>query len=232
VAPVASQINIKLLGELSQGFYDTQIFDLFQYGFPLNLDKESFIPNLAVTNHGSALQFPAKVNTYFCDETHFGAMLSQFLDPPFPDLHCSPLMTAPKDGNKRCIIVDMSFPSPSSHSVNLSVNNIIRNTTKVFKVDLARAFRQLHLDPFDVKYMGLRLGELLCRHLCSVRVLSMTQASVCVTDLICYIISRMGIFVLNSINDIIGFVPDSVADTHFQLTVGTLLQLGFYLNHG
>jgi hypothetical protein len=74
VAPVASHINFKLLGELSQGFYDTQILDLNQYGFPLNLDKPSFLPNLAVTNHGSALQFPAEVDSYFREETHFGAM--------------------------------------------------------------------------------------------------------------------------------------------------------------
>jgi hypothetical protein len=97
VALVASHINFTLLGELSQGFYDTQILDLIQYGFPLNLDKPSFLPHLAVTNHGSALQFPAEVDSYFHEETHFGAMLGPFPDLPFPDLHCSPLMTAPKD---------------------------------------------------------------------------------------------------------------------------------------
>jgi hypothetical protein len=105
LAPVASHINIKLLGELSQGFHDTQILDLIQYGFPLDLDKSSFLPNLAITNHGSALQFPAEVNNYFREEIHFGAMLG-----PFPDLHCSPFMTAPKDGNKHRVIVDLSFP--------------------------------------------------------------------------------------------------------------------------
>jgi hypothetical protein len=68
VAPVASHINIKLLGELLQGFYDTQIVDLIQYGFPLDLDKPSFLPNSAVTNHGSALKFPAAVYTHFCQE--------------------------------------------------------------------------------------------------------------------------------------------------------------------
>jgi hypothetical protein len=41
----------------------------------------------------------------------------------------------------------------------------------------------------------------------------------------------MGIFVLNYINDIIGFAPNNVSDTHFQLSVGTLLQLGFNLNN-
>jgi hypothetical protein len=65
VAPVASHINFKLLGELSQGFHDTQVLDLIQYGFPLDLDKSSLLPNSAVTNHRSALNFPAAFDTYF-----------------------------------------------------------------------------------------------------------------------------------------------------------------------
>jgi hypothetical protein len=119
---VASHINFKLLGELSQGFHDPQILDLIQYGFPLDLDKSSFLPNLAVTNHGSSLQFPAEVSTYFREEISFGSILGPFPDPPFPDLHCSPLMTAPNDGSRRWVIVDLSFPSPSGHAVNVSVN--------------------------------------------------------------------------------------------------------------
>jgi hypothetical protein len=122
IAPVASHINIKLFGELLQGFHDTQILDLIQYGFPLDLEKSSFIPNLAVTNHGSAAQFPAAVDNYFSEETSFGAMLGPFSDPPFRDLHCSPLMTAPKDGNKRRIIVDLSFVSGQTHAVNTTVS--------------------------------------------------------------------------------------------------------------
>jgi hypothetical protein len=99
-------------------------------------------------------------------------------------------------------------------------------------VDLARAFRQLHIVSFDVKYLGLRWGG-------SYYVDTSvpfgyhhgTQACVRVTDLICYILSRMGIFVLNYIDDIIGIAPDHIADTHFQLTVGTLLKLGFNLKN-
>jgi hypothetical protein len=101
VAPVASHLYFQLLGELSQGFHDTQILDLIQYGLPLDLDKSSILPNSAIINHGLALKFPAAVNTYFRSETQFGAMLGPFLDPPFPDLHCSPLMIAPKEGSDR-----------------------------------------------------------------------------------------------------------------------------------
>jgi hypothetical protein len=122
VAPVASHINFNLLGELSQGFHDPQILDLIQYGFRLDLDKSSFLPNLAITNHGSALNFPAEVSNYFREEIAFGSMLGPFPDPPFPDLHCSPHMTAPKDGSKRGVFVHLSFPSLSGHAVNSSVN--------------------------------------------------------------------------------------------------------------
>jgi hypothetical protein len=119
---VASHINIKVFGKLHQGFHDPQVFDLIQYGFPLDLDKSSFIPNLAVTNHSSAIQFPAEVDNYFSEETHFGAILGPFPDAPFWDLHCSPLMTAPKDGNKRRIIIDLSFTSSQAHAVNTTVS--------------------------------------------------------------------------------------------------------------
>jgi hypothetical protein len=87
-------------------------------------------------------------------------------------------MTAPKDGNKHRIIVDLSFPSPQNQAVNISVSknsyvgmqfslklpttdticqalNIVGKNVKIFKVDLTRAFRQLYLDLFDIKYLGL-----------------------------------------------------------------------------
>jgi hypothetical protein len=121
VAPVASHINVQLFRALGHGFHDQQIFDLIQYGFPLDLDKSNFIPNSAVANHGSAIKFPAEVDNYFSEEIGLGSILGPFEDSPFPDLHCSPLMTAPKDGNKRRIIVDLSYSSSQGHSVNSTV---------------------------------------------------------------------------------------------------------------
>jgi hypothetical protein len=255
LAPVASHINVHLFRQLGQGFHDQQIFDLIQYGFPLDLDKSNFIPNSAVVNHGSALNFPSEVDNYLSEEIKLGSILGPFEDSPFPDLHCSPLMTAPKDGNKRRIIVDLSFSSAQGHSVNSTVSknsyvgthfdlklptvdsicqflNYIGKDVKIFKVDLARAFRQLHLDPFDVKHLGLcwrgafyvdvsvpfgwRNGTLACER---------------VTDAIRYILATKGIFVLNYIDDIVGIAPSDVADLHFNTTIGLLNQLGFNINH-
>jgi hypothetical protein len=232
VAPVASHINFSFLGELSQGFHDTQILDLIQYGFPLDLDKSNFLPNSAVTNHGSALKFPEAVDTYFRTETHFGAMLGPFPDPPFPDLHCSPHMTAHKDGS------DLSFSSAQRQAVNASVSkftyvgtpfslklltvdiicqalNIVGQKVKIFKVELARAFRQLHVDPFDINYLGLSWrGAYYVDTSVPFGYHHDTLACVRVTDLIRYILSSMGILVLNYIDDIIGIAPNDLADLH------------------
>jgi hypothetical protein len=163
-------------------------------------------------------------------------------------------MTAPKDGSDRRVIVDLSFPSAQGHAVNMSVPlhsyvgtpfslklpsvdticqvlNIVGKHAKIFKVDLARAFRQLHVDPFDVKYLGL-----CCREAYYVN-LSVpfgyrhgTQAFVRVTDTIRDILSTMGILVLNYIDDIIDIAPDDVADQQFQSTINLLTSLGFNLN--
>jgi hypothetical protein len=122
LAAKASHINVNLFRALGQGFHDQQIFDLIQYGFPLDLDKPNFIPNSAVSNHGSALQFPTEVENYLSEEIKLGSILGPFEDSPFPDLHCSPLTTAPKDGNKRRIIVDLSYPSAQGHAVNSTVS--------------------------------------------------------------------------------------------------------------
>jgi hypothetical protein len=58
-----------------------------------------------------------------------------------------------------------------------------------------------------------------------------TLACVRVTDLLRYILSSMGILVLNYIDDIIGIAPDDVANLHFNKTLQILHSLGFILNN-
>jgi hypothetical protein len=241
LAPVASHINVQKFRELGKDFYDQQIFDLLQFGFPLDLDKSNFLPNLAVGNHGSALQFPVEVQAYLDEEIKLGSILGPFEDPPFPDLHCSPLMTAPKDGNKRRIIVDLSYSSVQYQAVNTSISktsyvrtpfslklptvdtichalNLIGKNVKIFKVDLARAFRQLFLDPFDVKYLGLGWKG---AYYVDVSVPFGWRNGILayerVTDAIRHILATKGIFVLNYFDDIVGIAPSDVADNQLLL---------------
>jgi hypothetical protein len=103
---------------------------------------------------------------------------------------------------------------------------------KIFKVDLALAFRQLHVDPFDINYLGLCWrGAYYVDTSVPFGYRHCTLACVRVTDLIRYILSSMGILVLNYIDDIIGVAPDDLANLHFSKTLHVLHSLGFILNN-
>jgi hypothetical protein len=87
------------------------------------------------------------------------------------------------------------------------------------------------VDPFDIKYLGLYWREAYYvdtavpfgyRH--------GTQACMRVTGAIRFILVRMGVLVLNYIDDIIGIAPDDVADTHFKITLNLLNNLGFLIS--
>jgi hypothetical protein len=103
---------------------------------------------------------------------------------------------------------------------------------KIFKVDLARAFRQLHVDPFDIKYLGLSWRERFYVDVCvPFGYRNGTLACVRVTDAIRYILASHGIFVFNYIDDLIGLSPDFVADKHFKFTINLLNKLGFVISN-
>jgi hypothetical protein len=102
---------------------------------------------------------------------------------------------------------------------------------KLFKIDLARAFRQLHVDPFDTKFLGLHWrGEYFLDLALPFGYRNGTLACTRVTDLIRFILAKLGIFVVNYINDIIGVAPDDVADAHFKVTLKVLHLLGFIIS--
>jgi hypothetical protein len=218
VAPVTSHLNINLLRALSDSHFDPQIIDLLHFGFPLDLEKSNFIPSSKIKNHSSSLQFSTAVLA---------------------------LMTAPKDGCKRPVIVDLSFPSIHEQSVNSSVSNshyvgtpfnlklptidtvsqvltLVGNNVKI--LDLAQAFRQLSLDPFDVKYLGLYWKDQF--YVDTAVPFGYCHGTLCiqrVTDLIRHILFKhYGVLVLNYIDDIIGIAPNSVADVHFKIILNLL----------
>jgi hypothetical protein len=89
---------------------------------------------------------------------------------------------------------------------------------KIFKVDLARAFRQLYLDPFDIKYLGLCWREEFYVDIgMPFGYRNSTLACVRVTDTTRHILATKGIFVFNYIDDIIGLAPDTAPILTFNL---------------
>ena len=68
-----------------------------------------------VKNHYSALQYQSAVNRYLDKERALGAILGPVRDRDKYLIHCSPLLTRPKDNNsKRRAILDLSFPPGQS----------------------------------------------------------------------------------------------------------------------
>ena len=159
-----------------QDFWDKQLVDLLEYGFPLDFDRDAPLMSTE-ENHASAKIFASHVQTYISEELKHGAMLGPFASKPI-QLHISPLMTGDKPESKvRRTIVDLSWPE--SYSVNdgvvrdeylgskfllhyPSVDDIVNKLNELgpgslmFKVDISRAFRQLKVDPGDIDLLGLK----------------------------------------------------------------------------
>jgi hypothetical protein len=174
--PVPSGFKIEKFRELASGYWDEQLFELLKYGFPLDVGP-SFKPSNKQYNHSSADKYPEHVKKYIDKETAAGA-LKELDRNKFKFQHTSPLMSRPKDSNGRRIILDLSWPQEMGASINAcvpvdsylnkkislklpTVDNIITivnsfsTPVHIFKIDLARAFRQIPLDPLDVSYLGI-----------------------------------------------------------------------------
>ena len=235
---ICSKFNLPLWYSLLNKYVDQNIVQFLAFGFPLDVkDKANFRPNLLVRNHQSALRFKEAVAGFLQTETLEGAILGPFNYPPIHNLHCSPLLTRPKGPGKRRVIVNMSWPIGYSVNDHVQTNSYLNETfdlhlptldllvdrivalkgkCKLFKIDLSRAFRQLPLDPADIKFTGLfwlgnwyidlytpfgyRNGTLFCQR---------------VTDAIRHIMNNLGYYLLNYVDDLIGCeIPRVVYDAY------------------
>ena len=179
--PIKSGLNIDAWKRHLCDYPDKKLLQYHQYGFPLSLKNSHIFNNLSVKNHYSALAHPRAVESYLEKEKSEGAILGPIKnlggDPEHVHIHCSPLLTRPKDIDKRRIILDLSFPNGQFlndqvdreqfdnskfllkfPSIDDIVDEICRNNDDVTiaKIDVARAFRNLRVDPADALKFGIR----------------------------------------------------------------------------
>ena len=167
--PIKSGLNLEAWEYRLRQYPDKFLFQYLKFGFPLSISRPELLHNLQVKNYPSALAYPSAVQQYLQKEINLGAMLGPVDNIDNRYYHCSPLLTRPKDGDKRRVILNFSYPYGSS--VNDQVNKFefdgrrftlkfpsvddivedILNTDDpvIFKVDVARAFRNLRVDPVD-----------------------------------------------------------------------------------
>ena len=116
--PVSSDLNIPAWRKHLRDYFDQQLVDLIQYGFPLDFDRNLDLIS-TFKNHASAVSFASHVDQYI-EEVQHGTLLGPLDDPPFK-IHMLPFMTWPTSGSKvRRTIVDLSWPK--DHSVNDGVS--------------------------------------------------------------------------------------------------------------
>ena len=174
--PVRSQLNIDKWRAYLAQYWDEQLVDLLQYGFPLDASRDNeFIS--AEVNHTSALQNLHHVQSYLDEELKFNAILGPFHSKPI-QLHISPLMVRDKQDscNKRTIM-DLSWPKGASVNTAVqrdvylgtqyvlnypSIDSITDALVKlgpaalIYKIDISRAFRQIKIDPRDIDLLGMK----------------------------------------------------------------------------
>ena len=172
--PVPTNLNIDQWRAIAKKPSQHRIVDFLLYGFPEGY--EGPIPTPSISNHTSATNHLRDVAIYICEEVQHGVILGPFPHPSFhPWCQTSPLMTQPKRGshNRQLqVILDLSWPHLPHISVNRGTpkNRYIRTPTTMhlaspadfadhicragrvdwlYSTDIARAYRQLPLDPRD-----------------------------------------------------------------------------------
>jgi hypothetical protein len=113
--PVKSGFNLEKFKQLASGYWDEKLFELIKYGFPLDVGL-GFIPSVCNNNHSSAEQYPNDVGLYISKELSEGALQLADINSSFNFYHTSPLMSRPKEGKSRRIILDLSWPHTMRHT--------------------------------------------------------------------------------------------------------------------
>ena len=88
--PIASQLKPQRWQYHLAQFWDKQLPDLIEYGFPLDFCRDGIL-HPSDTNHMSALQNTSHVEQYISEELSYGAIHGPYHEKPFP-MHVSPLM--------------------------------------------------------------------------------------------------------------------------------------------
>ena len=115
--PVSSKLKIKNWKYYLADYWDKQLVDLLEFGFPLDFDRNFELQSTEV--HASWRDRAYDIECYIQEELKHEAMLGPFDHKPI-SLHISPFMTREKpDSEVRRTIVDLSWPP--NFSVNAGV---------------------------------------------------------------------------------------------------------------
>ena len=174
--PVQTQLKPGAWRYYLQDYWDQQLRDLIEYGFPIDFDRSRPLVFTEV-NHASGHEYGSDIESYLKEEVAFNAMYGPFQEKPI-NMHISPMMTRKKQGSDNWrTIVDLSWPHGCSIKYGVYKNryldsyyylsypfidNVVDRLKKLgpgallYKVDISRAFHHLKIDPGDLDLLGLK----------------------------------------------------------------------------
>ena len=165
---VHTRLNIQKWREHLVGYDQADIVQFLEYGFPLGLSTDAVLSS-SLQNHGSSYQFYDFIDEFISTGLSRCELSGPFSIPPFPSVHVSPLMTAPKKPDSRRAVFDATFGDFSLNKNTIQdsycdspclynyptvddFKNIVLKSGRgcfMWKRDLSRFYLQIPLDPVD-----------------------------------------------------------------------------------
>ena len=254
--PLNSGLKIEAWKKYLDGYKDQKLVHYLQFGFPLSLSYSNLLCNHDVGNHHSALQFQDAVWAYLTKEHSHGAILCPLKHfgshPEHSLIHCSPVLTIPKDQGKRRIILDLSYPRGTALNDQIdrsrfdgdlfclkfpSIDDIVqeicshKDDVVISKIDVARAFRNLHVDPADALKLGIRWSDDVYVDVAvAFGWVHGSTAFQHVSDAVTFTMANARVKMLAYTDDYIIVSSRASGDAHFQCLASLLAELGLPSN--
>ena len=250
--PITSGINVEAWKRHRYDYKDQLIIQYLQFGFPLSIKEPDSLCKQNPKNHFSAIQHSKAISDYLTKEGNFGAILGPIKNVTDCPMHCSPLLTRPKDIDKRRVILDLSFPPGGSLNDHVdrecfdasafslrfpSIDTIVHEISKygddvtLAKIDIERAFRNLRVEPADAMKLGIKWEN--DAYIDAAVTFGWVHGSAAfqrVSDAVTFIAAKAGINMVAYIDDYIIISPKATAQRHFDTLASILSQLGLPSN--
>ena len=249
--PVKSQLNDQAWKDNLTDYWDKQLCQLVEFGFPLDFNRNCDF-KCDRGNHKSALEFPADVDAYIAEELEYGAILGPFDAPPITMSHSSPFMTLAKpNSDRRRIIIDLSWPLGASVNAGIdknmyldsnfcltfpTVDDITAELKKLgrgallYKVDVTSAFRHIKVDPADYDLLGLEWGGHYVDTCVPFGTRHGSQIFQRLSDGVRFAMRQKGYVIVDYIDDYVGVGVPSVANASYFALIDLMNDLGLTIS--
>ena len=249
--PVKSQLKVDAWKRHLQGYWDEQLLELIEFGFPRDFNRNCPL-NHETRNHKSATEFPNDIDAYIEEELKYDALLGPFESHPIASGHCSPFMSRAKpNSDRRRVIIDLSWPLGASVNAGLdktsylgspffltfpTVDDITDQLTclgrgaLLFKVDISRAFRHVKVDPGDYDLLGLQWQGFYVDTCVSFGTCHRSQIFQRLSDSVRFIMRQKGFQMIDYIDDYVGVGVPSIAWASYEALLALMAQLGLTIS--